>query len=173
VNTDLINLDFYNNSFYIKLDGLEYFTDSAAKFLNDSNFPYVGTVKLLAYEPARNFYVVEYSDGLTDSGVDLDPIRWFTEHKEHLTFVIANVTQMEMPVETLEMERSLRFADTDWVLQRNQEQLLLNIPPSLDQTQVIDLLNYRQQLRELTNTYSKDTPVNEVVWPRNPLNQPQ
>jgi hypothetical protein len=87
--------------------------------------------------------------------------------------VIANVTQMEMPVETLEMERSLRFADTDWVLQRNQEQLLLNIPPSLDQAQVIDLLNYRQQLRDLTNTYSKDTPANEVSWPRNPLNQPQ
>lgn len=170
MNTDLINLDFYNNSFYIKLDGLEYFTDNAAKFLGDSGFPYSQIVKLLAYEPARNFCAVEYSDGVTDSGVDLEPIRWFTENKEHLTFVIANVTQMEMPVETLEMERSLRFADTDWVLQRNQEQLLLNIPPSLDQAQVIDLLNYRQQLRDLTSIYSKDTPANEVSWPQNPIN---
>lgn len=170
MSTDLINLDFYNNSFYIKLDDVEYFTDSAAKFLNDSNFPYMGTIKLLSYEPARNFYVVEYSDGLTESGVDLEPIRWFTEHKEYLTFVIASVTQMETPVYTLEMERALRFANTDWILQRNQEQLLLNIPTSLDQTQVVDLLNYRQQLRDLTNTYPKETPVNEVIWPQSPIN---
>lgn len=170
MNTDIISLDFYNNSFYIKLDDREYFTNSSDKFLSDINYPYSNTVGLLSYEPARNIYIVEYLGGDSELGTEIEPIKWFTDNMSHLLFVLANVEQTQAPVYTLEMERAVRFADTDWLMQRHQEQILLMTTPTLNNTQFASLLHYRQQLRDLTNTYPKETPANEVSWPTNPIN---
>jgi hypothetical protein len=68
------------------------------------------------------------------------------------------------------MTRNQKLFELDWVVQRHQEQLDLNIPTSLTNEQYIAVLTYKQQLRNLTNTYSKDTPTEEVTWPTNPLN---
>lgn len=170
MSTDLITLDFYNNSFYVKLDNKEYFTEDPTKFLSDFAFPYAETVKLLSYEPQRNLYVVEYVNNTVEAGIEPGPIAWFEQNKSQLANTVATVGQNQPFVPTLETERVLRFSDSDWVLQRNQEELQLGLTPTLNQNKITQLLRYRQQLRDLTNTYSKETPANQVVWPTNPIN---
>jgi hypothetical protein len=44
------------------------------------------------------------------------------------------------------------------------------MPTSITTEQYVALLNYKQQLRDLTNTYNKNTPTEQVNWPTNPLN---
>jgi len=170
MSNDTVSLDFYNSSFYIKLDDNTYFSDSLDKFIADIGYPYANTVKLLSYEPNRNLYLIEREGGSADSGLELEEIKWFVDNKAHLVFVITNIEQANTPVITLEMERNNRFANTDWLLQRHQEEILLMTTPTLTNTQFSALLSYRQQLRDLTNTYSKDTETNAVVWPTNPFN---
>ena len=169
MNKDIISLDFYNSHFYIKLDDIEYYSDSLSKFETDIGYPYC-SIKFLAYEPARNIYQVEDSDNITKTGPETQEIGWFLDNKPHLMFVLTNLEQTNAQVFTLEIERNIRFADTDWLIQRHQEEILLMKTPTLTNTQFTNLLNYRQQLRDLTDTYSKDTVTNAVVWPTNPIN---
>lgn len=168
-NHDIVSLDFYNSHYYIRLNGLEYYSDDLEKFIAEINYPYT-TIKLLAYEPSRAIYQVERDNGISDSGPTLEEVSWFVDNKTHLEFVLTNLQHSNIPVITLEMERGMRFADTDWLVQRHQEEVLLMKPLTLTNTQFADLLNYRQQLRDLTNTHSKNTPTNEITWPVNPIN---
>lgn len=168
-NHDIVSLDFYNSHYYIRLNGLEYYSDDLEKFISEINYPYT-TTKLLAYEPSRAIYQVERDNGISDSGPTLEEVCWFVDNKAHLEFVLRNIEQANTPVITLEMERNNRFANTDWLLQRHQEEILLMTTPTLTNTQFSALLSYRQQLRDLTNTYAKDTETNAIVWPTNPFN---
>ena len=68
------------------------------------------------------------------------------------------------------MTRNQKLGELDWIVQRHQEQLALNISTTLTNEQYIAVLVYKQQLRDLTNTYSKTTPTEQVTWPTNPLN---
>ena len=169
MNKDIISLDFYNSHFYIKLGDTEYYSDNLDRFQTDIGYPYC-SIKFLAYEPDRNIYQVEDSDNTTKTGIETEEIGWFLTNKQHLLFVLTNLAQTNTQELTLEIERNIRFADTDWLIQRHQEEILLMKTPTLTNTQFTDLLNYRQQLRDLTNTYSKDIVTNTVAWPINPIN---
>ena len=58
-----------------------------------------------------------------------------------------------------------KLYETDWVLQRHQEEQLLGIPTTLTQEQLNAVLTYRQALRDMDPTQSVET----AVWPVNPL----
>lgn len=167
---NIVSLDFYNSHFYIKFENKEYYWEDSAKFIVDTSYPYADTTRLLSYEPDRNIYHVERAGPQTFAGQELDEIRWFTDNKERLIPILEQLIQAAVPVITLEMTRAQKLYDLDWLVQRHQEQLLQNIPTTLSSSQFTDLLNYRQQLRDLTNTYNKNTPTEQVVWPINPLN---
>jgi hypothetical protein len=167
---NLVSLDFYNSSFLIRLDSKEYFWNSISKFKSDTNYPYTDTVGLLSYEPERGVYNLEYTGGAFKTGSDLPEIKWFIDNKAILIDKINALNQAAVIIITLEMTRNQKLFELDWVVQRHQEQLDLNIPTSLTNEQYIAVLTYKQQLRNLTNTYSKDTPTEEVTWPTNPLN---
>jgi hypothetical protein len=47
---------------------------------------------------------------------------------------------------------------------------MLNIATTLTDEKYAELLAYRQQLRDLTNTFPKNTPAQQVTWPVNPIN---
>lgn len=167
INT--VSLDFYNSHFYIKFENKEHYWDDLSKFIADTGYPY-NTTRLLSYEPERNIYNVERVGIQMVVGQELEEIRWLVENKQRLIPILEQFMQATIPVITLEMTRIQKLADLDWVVQRHQEQLALNIPTTLTTEQYIAVLNYKQQLRDLTNTYSKDTPTEQVVWPTNPLN---
>ena len=66
--------------------------------------------------------------------------------------------------------RLLKLFETDWISQRHTEQKTLGISTTISDAEYLLLLEYRQQLRDLSNTYNVDTPANEVTWPDSPLN---
>jgi len=60
--------------------------------------------------------------------------------------------------------------DTDWLVQRHQEEQLRGVLTTLNPQEFSNLLNYKQQLRDLTDQYPLNTPVDQVTWPINPIN---
>ena len=165
----MVSLDFYNSHFYIKFEGNEYHWENSQKFITDTGYPYTSS-RLLAYEPERNMYLVERAGPESLVGQDLPEIQWFTDNKQRLILILEQLIQLSIPVITMEMTRSQLLYDTDWVVQRHQEQLALGAATTITPEQYIAVLNYKQQLRDLTNTYPKITPTEQVVWPTNPLN---
>jgi len=164
-----VSLDFYNSHFYIKFENKEHYWDDSAKFITETGYPYTST-RLLAYEPDRNIYHVEREGPTMVVGQELPEMKWIVDNKQRLIPILEQLTQAAMPVITLEMTRGQLLYDTDWLVQRHQEETLQNTTTTLSTQQFTDLLNYKQQLRDLTNTYSKDTPTDQVIWPTNPLN---
>lgn len=165
-----VSLDFYNSHFYIRIENKEHYWDNSTKFISDTSYPYSSTTRLLSYEPNRNIYHVERVNAEMGIGKELDEIKWFTDNKQRLIPILEQLIQATIPIITIEMTRAEKLAETDWLVQRHQEQLLQSISTTLTSTQFTDLLNYKQQLRDLTNTYSKTTPTDQVIWPTNPLN---
>jgi hypothetical protein len=164
------SLDFYNSHFYIKFEDKEFYWHDSSKFIADTGYPYSNTTGLLSYEPIRNIYNVERIGSQMVMGENLEEIKWLIDNKERLIPVLNQLIQAAIPVITLEMTRAYLLADSDWIVQRHQEQLSLNIATTLTNEQYIALLNYKQELRNLTPTYSKNTPSEQVTWPVNPLN---
>ena len=64
------------------------------------------------------------------------------------------------------MVRNSMLYSTDWVLQRYQEETMLSLTHTITESQLTAVLEYRQQLRDITKT---STSLDTVVWPTNPL----
>lgn len=165
----ILSLDFQHNSHFIRKNDFSYLWSSESNFTIDSNYPFIDTTVRLSYEPERNMFVVERLGGIHETGEDLPEIQWARDNFDSLVSVAMVREQSESFVTTLAMERAQRLFDTDWVLQRKQEQDLLGLPNTMSAEQFNAVLVYRQALRDLTNTYPSDTPASEVVWPVNPL----
>ncbi len=166
---NMASLNFYNSHFYIKFENKEYHWDNSAKFIADTNYPYADSTLLLSYEPDRNIYHVERVGPEGFAGQELEEINWFVENKQRLIPILEQLIQAAVPVITLEMSRVQKLYELDWIVQRHQEETLLNIPHKLTDEQYMAVLTYKQQLRDLTNTYPKDTPSENVTWPIDPL----
>lgn len=169
MNNDIATLDFYNSSFYIRLDGCEYYADDLSKFRGDIPYPYED-INLLSYEPGRNIFSVEKHGGVVETGSELEPIAWLTDNRPSLLAAINRIAEVNKPIVTLEMQRALSLLETDWLVQRHQEELLLQTTPTLDDLQIRALLDYKQELRKLTQRYPKDQPAETVDWPQKPFN---
>lgn len=167
---NIVSLDFYNSHFYIKFENKEYYWNNLAKFISDTGFPYADTTRLLSYEPERNIYHVEKHTQEVLVGETLTELVWIKNNKKRLIPVIEQLIKSDIIVTTLEMTRAEKLAEVDWIVQRHQEQVALYIPTNITEEQYINLLYYKQQLRDLTKTQSKDTPTDQVEWPTNPLN---
>ena len=124
---------------------------------------YGATVYEIAVKPWR-------FDKARDTALNLIPGDYDICISLDLDEVLEQLIQADIPVVTMEMTRSQLLYDTDWIVQRHQEQLALGSATTLTPEQYITVLNYKQQLRDLTNTYSINTPTEQVVWPTNPLN---
>ena len=163
-----VNIDFYNDSITCKINGITYVFSSENSFLEKTNFSFTETTRILSYEPERNIFVVERTNGEMFSGFDLPEIQWIANN---LTLIeqsaIADLaSQPSMYVPTLRNQRDALLFATDWVLTRWQEETTINVPHSMTEQKFADVLMYRQALRDITNVY---TSLDDVVWPTNPL----
>lgn len=165
----ICTLDFYNSTFYIKFDEAEYIWNDTSKFIWDTNYPYKNVVRLVSYEPERNIYSIERPGGEVASGSDLEEIHWFEDNKQRLIPIITKLMQDSIQIPTMQDTRYDLLYQTDWLVQRHQEQLALNMDTTLTAENFTRLLHYRQLLRELSDKYPLDTPTNKVTWPKNPL----
>lgn len=167
---NIVNLDFYNHHYFIRINNKEYYADRLEKFTQDIGYPFANNLGLLAYEPERNLYHIEYRDGSFQSDPLLQQFQWFAEELENLYDKIIQIEEDSAPVITLEMERAQLLYETDWIVQRHQEQLLRQVPTTLSDTEFRALLDYKQELRDLTQAHSKDEPAENISWPNKPFN---
>ena len=143
-------------------------------FIEHTNFPYTETVRKISYEPDRNIYIVEELNGKISSGVDLPSIVWISNHLaniEQAAIADAAANTARVPASA---QREMLIYNTDYILQRHQEETLLNISHKLTDQQFADVLAYRQALRDLdVNGYVEGTTkikiITDVTWPTNPL----
>ena len=163
-----VTVDFYNNAASCRINGVDHVFSSAIAFKFGARFPYAAEVRIFAYEPDRNIYVVEYANGQVKSGADLHEMVWVAENLSNIEqAAIADETQNPTnPEPTLVELRNIKLASTDWVLIRKQEEDLLSLPNTMTAQKFADVLAYRQALRDITKTYSD---IKTVVWPIDPL----
>lgn len=169
IDYTFISMDFYNENFTIKIEENHGYWDNADEFITATNFPFEETVRILGFEPQRNIFHIERPGGVNDIDQSSIEIEWL---KNNLT-ALSNAAKIRAEkikfVITLEMERDSRLTGSDWVVLRHNEESILGMPRTLTTDQIKDVLNYRQQLRDMTKTYDPKIPTNEVSWPTNPM----
>lgn len=169
MNYTTLTADFFNKSISCRFDDITYVFTTVEKFVELTGYPYSDTTLFLSYEPIRNIFSVERIGGVYESGETIDEISWIVSNLDVIKqAAISNEAerQASMPTVTLAMVRDGMLYTTDWVLQRYQEETLLNLPHTITDAQLTAVLEYRQQLRDITKTYSS---IDTVVWPTNPL----
>jgi hypothetical protein len=165
---NIVILDFYNLNLYIQFTNKEYHWTNATDFVNNTGYPFTNT-RFLSYEPERNIYHVDRTDNTFSADIEAPEIQWIISNQDNLLATISALALSTALVITLEMQRAQYLYDTDWLVQRHQEEIMRSVPTTLSAQQFTDLLNYKQQLRDLTNQYSKETSTQAVVWPINPI----
>ena len=161
-------IDFYNNGASCRIDDVVHAFSSADAFKYGAGFPYSETMQLVSYEPERNIYVVEFVGGRSESGQDLNAMVWIRENLDKIkAAAIQDLAEHPLyPPLTLTAVRNGKLYDTDWVLQRKQEEDLQGLPNTMSAEKFAAVLAYRQALRDIIKTYSD---IKTVVWPTNPL----
>lgn len=169
-----VSIDFYNGTVSCRFNSTNYLFSAASVFIEHTNFPFTETVRRISYEPDRNLYAVEELHGKISSGVDLPAIVWISNHLaniEQAAIADAAANTARIPASA---QREMLIYNTDYILQRHQEETLLNISHKLTDQQFADVLAYRQALRDLdVNGYVEGTAkikiITDVIWPTNPL----
>lgn len=164
-----LTLDFYNNSYFVRSGVIEYAWFSLTDFIADTSFPYDEAITMVSYEPGREIYAVIRTPQDSEYGLESTVMQWVVSNFNAILETGRIKQEASIPVLTLEIDRLMRLSETDWIVQRHQEETLLNIAHKLTNEEYTALLTYKQQLRDLTDTYPKDTPTEDVVWPVNPL----
>jgi hypothetical protein len=159
---DRITLDFMNSSAFISLNGITYLFKSTDTFKNLTKYPFDNTI-LLSYEPDRNLFAVERKNGDIQFGDNSSEILWCEDNID----IIVNAAYQEkldvsVPGPSFKDIRNSKLSDTDWMVIRHKDQKDLNLDTTLSNQQYLTLLNYRQQLRDITSLYSS---LDNVVWP--------
>jgi hypothetical protein len=171
LNNNIVSLDFYNLHFFLRVDGKEYYWQELSKFIADTGYPFADTTAYVSYEPHREIYFVERKDSKeVYTGVEQLEISWFLDNKDSLLQTINILIEADKPVTTIEMQRAQYLAETDWLVQRHQEELMRQATTTLDENHVRALLDYKQELRDITQQYSKNQPAEIVSWPTKPFN---
>lgn len=169
-NITIISLDFYHSSYHMKIQETENFWNDTDLFIAETQFPYGQSVRFLSYEPDRNYYVIELKSGEVYIGSDNPIAQWITDNLEQLKAIVSSQNPPEVVI-TVEMVRVQKLYETDWVLQRHQEETLLGIANTLTSEKLSEVMTYRQALRDITNTNDKNLPADQITWPVNPLEQ--
>ena len=161
-------LNVYNNHASITKNGEGYIFSSVDKFVERTNFPYIEQAKMIHHEGFRNNWVVERTGGEIVSGPDLEEIVWITNYMEFIwNHALKDKEEQEaLSAPPLSALRNFKLYETDWILQRHQEETMLNLAHKFTEQQITAVLIYRQQLRDMSLTGLTEK---TVVWPTNPI----
>jgi hypothetical protein len=166
----IFTLDFFNRSLFFKQGEREAFWHDPNTFITETSWPFaLENSGIVVCETERNIFHVERPGGVMIPGRDSDEIIWLEANIDKFLELADSHKLAHNPPVTLAMVREGNLFVTDWVLQRHQEETLLGIPHSITEEKLIEVLQYRQQLRDLTLSYPVNIDVNEVNWPTNPL----
>ena len=157
-----VSIDFYNGTVSCRFNSTNYLFSASSVFIEHTNFPYTETVRKISYEPDRNIYIVEELNGKISNHL---------ANIEQAAIADAAANTARVPASA---QREMLIYNTDYILQRHQEETLLNISHKLTDQQFADVLAYRQALRDLdVNGYVEGTTkikiITDVTWPTNPL----
>ena len=168
MNHEYVQIDNYNNSVSCKFDNTTYLFSTIEDFVTATNFPF--TVGLLSWEPSRHHYVIERPTlpPTCEYGDTLPEMLWISENRLNIinSCIKYQEAQPKGPEFTIRDGRNMLLFQTDFVLQKRQEEQLMNIPYTLSEEKFQQVLMYRQALRDITKTYDSFT---TVIWPTNPL----
>lgn len=157
-----ITLGAYNDSADIVLNGINHLFSSYTKFKELTGYNFEDTAGIF-FEPERNIFVVERIGGITLNGEDLPEIIWCKENIDNIiTAAHADGYGALPPGPSLSELRIIKLYETDWMVTRHNDQKILGSTTSLSDSQFIKLLQYRQELRDITTKYSS---IDDVVWP--------
>ena len=158
---EIVTLDRTSNSAYININGVNHLFSSYDNFKNLTGYSFDAI--LVSYEPERNIFIVERPGGVVVSGKNLEEILWVEHNKQNIIQAAKDDGYGVLPLgPTLSQIRDQKLYDTDWLVTRHRDQIESNSSTTLDNVQYQKLLNYRQQLRDITLTYKN---VDDVVWP--------
>ena len=168
-----VSLDYYNENFSCRINGNSYVFSSVERF-NSIGCPFSDTVKMLSYEPDRNLYVIEYDNGNVTNSQDSSEFEWIQNNLNRIEEVAIIDKNLSHPKIAAADQRMILLFNTDYVLQRHQEETTLNITHTLTEQQLNDVLVYRQALRDLNvhglaEGTTRTKTIDDVTWPTNPL----
>lgn len=169
MDNTLLSLDFLNNSYYVRSGSIEHAWYSKELFIEDTQFPYSEGLVGLGYEPSRNFYAIEKQNQGVVGGLESVEMQWVDSNFQVILEKGRIRRELETPVFTVSMMRDSKLTETDWVLQRHQEEVLLGRPTTLSDAELNAVLLYRQELRDVTTLFDKDMSWEQATWPVNPL----
>jgi Phage tail assembly chaperone protein len=143
------------------LNGLAHLFSSLDNFKQLTNYPYDDTV-LLVYEPDRNMFFVERLGGVLVPGDQQEEVQWVRNNIDNIIAAAYNDGYGSVYTPSLRNMRDQKLYETDWMVIRHKDQQEASLNTTLSYAQYVTLLNYRQALRDITNTY---TNLDDVVWP--------
>ena len=162
-----ITLDFLNQNYSARIDNIEHAFSSETEFYDLTKFPYKDNLSAISVEPDRNIFTVVYRDNTQKHDEHSEEIQWIMSHLDNFKEALLTDMVAIMPSEpTLSQYRDGLLINTDWVFARHNEEKALGISATLSDAKLKEVLEYRQQLRDITKTY---TSLQDVVWPTNPL----
>jgi len=168
-----VSLDFYNENLSCRINGNSYLFSSVERFTS-IGWPFSDTVKIISYEPDRRLYVVEDSNGNVTNDPNSSEIQWIQNNLNTIEQVALIDKELNNPKISAADQRMILLFNTDYILQRYQEETALNITHTLSDEQFNNVLVYRQALRDinvhgLAEGTTRTKTIDDVTWPANPL----
>jgi len=166
-----ISLDFYNSSFSIKINNKQHWWNNADVFVTETGFPFRDTVRIVSYEPERKIFHIERPDASFTQDSNAVEFSWINNNLNALAAIVSDKMEKTAQAQTITMAmiRQGNLYATDWVLQRHTEEELLGIPTTMNKEKLLEVMRYRQALRNLSESYALATPADRVSWPVSPL----
>lgn len=169
MDNTLLSLDFFNNSYFVRSGSIEHAWYTKELFIQDTGFPFEDGLIGLSYEPGRALYTVSKENKEIVNGLDNPEMEWVDTNFQMILEKGRLRREIETPVFTVEMMRDSKLLETDWILQRHQEEILMGVATTLSTEELNALLSYRQELRNITTLFDRTIPWEQATWPVNPL----
>jgi len=125
------------------------------KFLEKTVVPFdTKNLFQVSYEPDRNIFAVERR-GFTFNDANTEEIIWIKNNVKEIAQVIFESESFEREM-TAESHRVNLLTFSDWPTLRHREEVDLGIPTTLSEQEFLDLLRYRQALRDMVGINNED-----------------
>lgn len=154
------SLNLYTNNLVVQFGNLIHVAHDPAVFLEEVGFNFPNT-RMFDCEVERGISIVERVGGEREVGTETPEALWFIDNLDSIRSTAqreADTHRQEPLAPTWDMLRSIALASTDWMVQRHNEQILIDSPTTLSSEQFVELLKYRQTLRDLPHEQAIPTP---------------
>lgn len=126
-----------------------------SEFLDKVSVPFdTGKLFQVSYEPTRNIFAVE-RQGIVSTDPDSEELVWIRNNLAEIVTVISDDEKRKNDLYADGYRHHLMLS-SDWPVLRHREEVDLGIPTTLSEEEFLDLLSYRQTLRDMTGLKNND-----------------